>query len=521
VTEEEYVLKEAFNLQSLDYLPYIITEHDVVISVGYAFMNLTEYSKEELINKSISQIFEMLRISICSDTVAASDKSNGFLFTKRYECRQVIIIRKPGLSSSSMIYVFLEKPDSRLEYKFPVVHHLCEENMFGVALFSYPDIILLKASQAWLDFFGEPYNKKENSLGKFIGDIIANWKGSTFEEIWNTVLKTGATYRNKEYKHENSQKEVIYLDISITPIYEHGQLRYFVEITSDITDRILDKKRIEEQALIIEQKNYELEKALKMKEEYFSFMSHEFKTPLTIINTAVQALESLCGDEMSNRAKAFIRKIRQNSFRQLRLINNILDITRADGGYLKINKKNADIISMTNAITESVALYAREKGINLTFSSEVDKKIIAIDDEKYERILLNILSNAFKFTPRGKSVHVNIVLDEKYVCIEVKDEGIGIPEEKQVMIFERFKQVDSSLVRNSEGTGIGLSLVKLLVEAMGGKISVESEEGSGSTFRIWLPDTVVDEEDQLVMECVNDYRLIQAIDIEFSDIYSS
>lgn len=157
---------------------------------------------------------------------------------------------------------------------------------------------------------------------------------------------------------------------------------------------------------------------------------------------------------------------KQNSNRQLKLVNNLLDIIRINAGKIKINLTNIDIILMTRTITESIIIFAEQKGIRLSFSSTLGVKIIGIDEEKYERILLNLLSNAIKFTPRGKSIFVmasqKIVKGKCKVCIKVKDQGIGISPDNQQLIFERFGQVDSSLSRQAEGTGIGLSLLKCL-----------------------------------------------------------
>ena len=264
---------------------------------------------------------------------------------------------------------------------------------------------------------------------------------------------------------------------------------------------------------------------MKIKDDFFSFISHEFKTPLTIIYAAIQALELICGSELSEKAKKFIGQIRQNSLRQLRLVNNLLEITKAENGYLKLYKKNIDIVFLTKAITESVMQYSKGKNVNLSFQSSLDKKLIAVDDEKYERILLNLLSNAIKFTPAGKNIFVRVYNRDKEVCIEVKDEGIGIPKQKQNLIFDRFRQVDCSLVRNAEGTGIGLALVKLLVNAMKGKIVIDSEEGRGTTFTIIFPDEKCFESDgntddgSKQAENSTDSRLIRIAEIELSDIY--
>lgn len=270
----------------------------------------------------------------------------------------------------------------------------------------------------------------------------------------------------------------------------------------------------------LEHAKVEAEKALEMKDEFLSLISHEFRTPLNVISSAIQAMNCVCGSELTERSKKYLGMIRQNTFRQLRLVNNILDITRVNAGRIKISKKNVDIVFLTKAIMESVRTYASQKSINVTFISLLEEKIITADEEKYERILLNLLSNAIKFTPEGKSIVVTLNAIKNKVYIKVMDSGIGIPEDKLEIIFERFGQVDSSLSRQAEGTGIGLSLVKKFTEALGGSILVKSKEGKGTTFTIILPDQIVSE-DQGEAEFADllDNRLVQTTRVEFSDIY--
>lgn len=271
------------------------------------------------------------------------------------------------------------------------------------------------------------------------------------------------------------------------------------------------------------EKNDALEKSIIMKDEFLSLISHEFKTPLTVINSAIQTMELVCKKELSDKARGFLNKIRQNSNRQMKLVNNLLDITRMNAGHLKVNKKDIDIVYLTKSITESIRIFAEQKNINVSFSSTLGRKVIGIDEEKYERILLNLLSNAIKFTPGGRSVAVRIsqkIAGGKCkVCIQVIDKGIGIPFDKQELIFERFGQVDSSLTRQAEGTGIGLYLVRMLVEMMGGEIVLESKVDVGSTFTLLLPVTKEKETpiEQMIKE-INDNRLIRATAIEFSDV---
>lgn len=306
--------------------------------------------------------------------------------------------------------------------------------------------------------------------------------------------------------------------------WENSLLDMLARLSLDIIEHLQYKMNKELLIKSEKEKNEALQKSIKMKDEFLALISHEFKTPLTVINSAIQAMELLCKEELSPKAKWFISKIRQNSYRQLRLVNNLLDITRLNSGQIKINQTNEDIVFLTKSITDSVQIYAQQRGINLKFSSTLKQKEIGIDEEKYERILLNLLSNAIKFTPKGKSVNVKVcqkILNKKrMVHIQVKDNGIGIPSDKVNVIFERFGQVDNSLTRQAEGTGIGLSLVKMLVESQNGTISLESKEGHGSSFNIMFPAKKVKKANlEQTKSVLSDSRIIQATAVEFSDIY--
>jgi signal transduction histidine kinase len=288
------------------------------------------------------------------------------------------------------------------------------------------------------------------------------------------------------------------------------------ELISRVRTQLLLKKAKNE----LEKKNRELESAMKMKDEFLILMTHEFKTPINVIHAALQTIENIYGHELGDKVKKYLRSIKLNSFRQLRLVNNLLDITRINTEHFKIQKRNADIIFISKSIVKSVDIYAKQKEITLNFTSDIDCLNMAVDEEKYERILLNLLSNAIKFTPENKSIYVNISCSGDKAMITVKDEGIGIPEDKQEIIFERFGQVDSTLSRQAEGTGVGLSLVKSLVSVMGGKITVESQEGKGSVFAVALPITKLRSQDNpRDMSLIQNDRIIQAVQIEFSDIY--
>lgn len=262
----------------------------------------------------------------------------------------------------------------------------------------------------------------------------------------------------------------------------------------------------------------------KIKTEFFANMSHELKTPLNVISSTVQLLKSLdesktLGDD---RIQYYFTIMNQNSLRLLRLINNIIDTTKINGGYLNLNLANDNIVYVVEELVQSVADFVQSKGINIIFDTEVEEKIIAFDEEKIERIILNLLSNAVKFTDAKGSIFVNIYDRGDFVEISVKDTGIGIPEDKLNFIFKRFAQVDKSITRKKEGSGIGLALVKSLVEIQGGTIRVKSQLGKGSEFTITLPVKIMNGqglESNIASEESSESKYKEKLEMEFSDIY--
>lgn len=264
----------------------------------------------------------------------------------------------------------------------------------------------------------------------------------------------------------------------------------------------------------------------RLKTQLFANLSHEFKTPLNIILTSLQLVNSMHADGVKcssyDRMKNYLRMMQQNCYRLLRLMNNLIDITRIDAGFLKNNFENVNIVALVEDITQSVVKYAEAKGISIVFDTDVEEKNLICDPDKMERIILNLLSNAIKFTGQDGLIWVSVQDKQQSIVISVKDTGIGIPSDKMSIIFERFRQVDTSLHRANEGSGIGLSLVRGLVEAHKGNIAVISEAGEGTEFIITLPVIEMDEEliHQNEIKPSNMDR-VQKIEVEFSDIYSN
>jgi len=368
------------------------------------------------------------------------------------------------------------------------------------------------------------YSDREQLLNvNIINFLYASLMDNGLEQF---IIENIHNLNNFETQIQCYDGEIIWIQINSHIVYNWKQQEEFFEGNiQDITERKHTEAKIKEQQELLlkaEKEHREvLEKALIMKDEFISLISHELKTPLNVIYSAIQLIECVYLDKIPNRVQELIGNIKQNTFRQLRLANNLLDVTRMNSEKIKLNMKNIDIVFLSKIITQSVELYVNQKNIKISFKSNIRSRIISMDEEKYERIILNILSNAIKFTESGGEITVTLNENRKsnFVQIKVTDTGIGIPKDKQELIFERFGQVDSNLSRQAEGTGIGLSLVKLLVNILGGTIELESELGIGSTFIITLPvkKEAVDDESEACLDADN--RLVSEIKVQFSDIY--
>jgi signal transduction histidine kinase len=293
----------------------------------------------------------------------------------------------------------------------------------------------------------------------------------------------------------------------------------YEELKLKNTSEKLEIEVINKNLLLEESKKYN-----ELKTQLFSMISHELKTPLNIIFSSLQLIEDTCiCNPYCSRSEMFSKYskiMKQNCYRLIRMINNLIDMNKIELGFYNMKLENSNIVEVIENITLSIVEYSRLKNINLTFDTEIEEKITCCDSEKLERIMLNLLSNAIKFTNPGGNIYINIYDGNDYILISVKDTGIGIPENMLEKIFETFTQVDSSIRRNTEGSGIGLSLVKSLVEMQGGEISVKSQLGIGSEFIIKLPTKHMESEFNLCNQGVNNVNdHVEKIRIEFSDIY--
>ncbi len=502
-----------FEPAELDYVTYLMVTNGLVEDIGRAFTSLTGYTKADFCSKRISEVMHQLfGIYFDLENCEASPK---FLFKKSYEVIEVQITVCQMERDDCKLYLFQKLHNFILDSELSLVNTLVKDNDKGVGLYNCSGFQLLKANQKYLEYMQEVFHSKGNMISLCLDAMVPDYYGSKTECLWLNSSVTGDAFCVKEQRAATENGEARYWNESIIPISENGKVKYMIAIQEDVTE--ITRKRMN-----LEEKNAELKKSIEMKDEMLMLVSHELKTPLSIITSSIQTVELTCKNELTDKVRKYLNKIKQNAYRQLKLVNNILDNTRVNAGLFKMNRTSVDIVPLTKTIIESISVFAERKNIKISFSSMMPKAIIQADVDIYERILLNLLSNAVKFTPEGKSVEVNIyrmvLKGNPQICIQVKDYGIGIPNDQKEFIFERFGRADQLVARHSEGTGIGLYLVKMLVSLLEGEIQVESKEGIGSTFTLIFPFVKTNSVESTRIEQPNEH-LITASAIEFSDIY--
>lgn len=258
------------------------------------------------------------------------------------------------------------------------------------------------------------------------------------------------------------------------------------ERTRDLRE---EKEKVEQAKAVIEKQADQLREMDRVKTRFFGNISHEFRTPLTLnIGPLENALTGLYGpvpDSLKKQLNIMLR----NARRLLRLINQLLDISKLESGRMELKPKRINIVQFLEGVVLSFTGFTEKQNIDLGFHADAEKLPVTFDPEAMEKVFFNLLSNAVKFTPEGGTIDVSIAVVEggESAEVRVRDSGEGIPEKELPYIFDRFRQAEGSKSNVQQGTGIGLALVKELVELHEGQISVTSEQGEYTEFCIVIP----------------------------------
>jgi len=306
-----------------------------------------------------------------------------------------------------------------------------------------------------------------------------------FQEVFKQLTETGDFSGETICRTKSGEERTIELSV-FTMRNGLGEPLCYVSIKRDITARKKTEEKLAQLLLGERSARAEAEKANRLKDEFLATLSHELRTPLNAVIGWARILKS--GRLDNDSSVHAIEVIERNAWAQKQIIEDILDVSRVITGKLQLHLGPVDLISVIKAALDAVRPALEAKEIKIETRFEPGLKVIAGDVDRLQQVVWNLLSNASKFTPAGGVLKVHVAQDETYAEIEVRDSGPGIAAEFLPHVFERFRQADGSTTRTHGGLGLGLAIVRHLVELHGGVISAENEApGSGAIFTVKLP----------------------------------
>jgi PAS domain S-box-containing protein len=296
------------------------------------------------------------------------------------------------------------------------------------------------------------------------------------EEGWSGLV---LRWRHKDgsYRH---------LESAATPILDNGRLRGFRGTDRDVTERVRAEEERERLLELERAQNQRLRELDKRKDEFIALVSHELRTPLTSIRGYTELLLDGAAGELSDEQRQFLAVVDRNSDRLLHLVGDLLFLAQVEAGKLTLDVGAVDLSAVASESVETARPAAEEKGITLTLATG-PVPVLAGDHGRIGQLLDNLVSNAVKFTPADGRVDVRVRALKGRAVLEVRDSGIGIPKGETKFLFQRFYRTSTATQQAIQGTGLGLAICKAIAEAHGGTITVESEEGVGTTFQVRLP----------------------------------
>ena len=315
---------------------------------------------------------------------------------------------------------------------------------------------------------------KEEVIGEHLSMLLPPERFHELEEMRAKVQNYGPL-RDIEVRAARKDGVIIYLSLSISPIRDtEGKIVSFLRVAKDISE----KKRFERR----------LKELDRMKSDFVSNVSHELRTPLTAIKGSVDnMLDGLTGS-LNEKQVRYLARIKSNTDRLSRLINDLLDLSRIESGRVEVRSTTLTLTALAEEVAEHLKSLAAEKLIRIEVPSPDPKLTVWADRDKVTQVLMNLIGNAVKFTPQNGKVTVALQKNgDDYVQISIDDTGPGILPEERNKVFSKFYQFADIDQQKPKGSGLGLAISKALVEMHGGRIWVESEVGKGSTFYFTLP----------------------------------
>ena len=329
--------------------------------------------------------------------------------------------------------------------------------------------------------------KMKEGVGMRCSEMFRSDVCGTEECSLRRVLRTGRGFQKESLRYSTDGKAIPCLQM-VSPLKDsNGRIVGIIEDFRDIRMIKRVEKRLRKAHEMLKRRKEQLERLNNLKSLFLNITSHELRTPMTAIRGYAQLLTLEKFGRIGDEQRKILETIIRNIDRLDKLLNDILDVSRLESGTLKITPERCRIEEIIDNAVETMEGHARLKNIRIEKMVEYDLPDLLLDKNRMEQVITNLLSNAIKFSNRNSRILVRAKRDGENVVLEVQDFGRGIPKSKLNKIFEPFYQVDTGMDRKFGGAGLGLTIVKGIVEAHGGRVEVDSKLGEGSTFRIILP----------------------------------
>lgn len=443
------------------------------------------YSESELVSKSfVDFVYEDDKQNTIDEMVRQIKIGSSFDFKNRYVCKDGKVIwlswRATYDKNDKITYATARDITAEKEYVEKIKKEQLKSTVLAKDLEKFKlavdgtsehviitDVegIVLYLNKAAEIITGYTY---EEAVGQKAGKI---WGGHMpkefYEKMWHTI-KTEKKPFIGEMVNRRKSGETYEVALRIAPILNKaGQVDFFVGIERDITEA----KEID-----------------RMKADFMSFTSHQLRTPLTVIKWNTEMIQSGDAGKLTKEQKRYLREIERGEKRMAQLINSLLNISRLESSKIKIEPKPTDIVPYISSIISELTPFVSAKNCIIKFNKPKKSPSINLDPTLFKQVLLNLLNNAAHYSKPGKcEIDVDLKEVEEYYQIDVTDQGIGIPISVQDKIFSKFFRADNAVKADTEGTGLGLYMTKLIIEASGGKVWFESVEGKGSVFHFTVP----------------------------------
>ncbi|MDW7730943.1 MAG: PAS domain S-box protein [Methanolobus sp.] len=480
-------------LETLNDVLFAVDNNGIFTYLNSAIENLTGYKKEEVLGKSFTEYVHPEDLPVLLREIERTIKGvkEPYMFRiikKSGDISYVHTSSRPIIKNSRIVGINglmvdikkLKEVESNLREERDLAQkyldvvavvilaidgegHITLINRKGCEMLGYREDEVI--SKNWFDLYSPEYSREKEK-----------------ENYRNVMEKKLTLPEHYESSIQMANKEIRTFEWhNILLKDENGNIKGLLTSGKDITERKKAEKTLIMAKLIAEN-------AHRTKREFISTISHELRTPLNHIIGYSQILHEDNSGALGTEQKKYAGVITESGNLLLKMVNSMIDLCEIENGTLEIREKEFSLSAMVNEIESFMMPIAKKKNISLSFDINTSMREICSDEEKFRTILYNLTHNAIKFTPSGGNVNVKAYsLDRKFLRVSVTDDGIGIPRKERSKLFKPFCQVDSSLNRKFNGTGLGLSLAKELVGMLGGTIQVESEPGKGSTFSFTVP----------------------------------